>query len=225
MRSERQRSLKVLADTCSVSRYGAFSPYLVGGSTGRFLAFWTAFVRAGFAFITSPELIALAAGETMAPRRNIPKAARRYVFRLAIFYGLGSLAIGVIVPRNNKRLLSPDSSAAASPFVIGIQLAGIHVLNHIINAAILTSAWSAGNAFVYSGSRVLYSMAINGQAPSIFKYTTKRGVPWTAVLFTWAIGCLAFLNVDNSGATVFQWFSSKHASKCPPPKQARSDHE
>lgn len=146
----------------------------------------------------------------MAPRRNIPKAARRYVWRLAIFYGLGSLAIGVIVPRNNPRLLSPQTSAAASPFVIGIQLAGIHVLNHVINAAILTSAWSAGNAFVYSGSRIIYSMALNGQAPSILTWTTKRGVPWVAVLFTWAFGCLAFLNVSNSGATVFQWFSSKH---------------
>lgn len=145
----------------------------------------------------------------MAPRRNIPKAARRYVWRLAIFYGLGSLAIGVIVPRSNNRLLSPTTSAAASPFVIGIQLAGIPVLNHIINAAILTSAWSAGNAFLYSGSRVLYSMALNNQAPRVFKYTTRYGVPWAAVLFTWAIGCLAFLNVSNSGATVFSWFASK----------------
>lgn len=188
--------------------WSAFNPYLVNGSTGRFLAYWTAFVKAGFAFITSPELIALASGETMAPRRNIPKAARRFVWRLAIFYGLGSLAIGVIVPRNNDRLLSPESNAAASPFVIGIQLAGIPVLNNIINAAILTSAWSAGNAFVYSGSRVLYSMALNGQAPGVFKMTTKRGVPWAAVVFTWAFGCLAFLNVSESGGNVFNWFSN-----------------
>ncbi|KAK5126908.1 hypothetical protein LTR85_008266 [Meristemomyces frigidus] len=187
---------------------GAFNPYLVGGSMGRFLAYWTAFVRAGFAFITSPELIALAAGETVAPRRNIPKAARRYVWRLALFYGFGSLAIGVIVPYNNSQLLSPDSNASASPFVIGIQLAGIPVLNHIINAAILTSAWSAGNAFLYSGSRVLYSMSKNGQARSFFSKTSKRGVPYTAVLFTWLFGCLGFLNVSNSGATVFTWFSN-----------------
>ena len=52
--------------------WGAFNPYLVSGSTGNFLAYWTAFVKAGFAFITSPELIALASGETMAPRRNSP---------------------------------------------------------------------------------------------------------------------------------------------------------
>ncbi|KAI1378078.1 proline-specific permease [Hypoxylon crocopeplum] len=187
---------------------GAFVPYLVGGSTGRFLAYWTAFVRAGFSFITSPELIALSAGETVAPRRNIPKAARRFVWRLAIFYGLGSLVIGVVVPNDDPELLSGSSNASASPYVIGIARAGIRGLNHVINAAVLTSAWSAGNAFCYSGSRVLYSMAITGQAPRLFALTTRRGVPWVAVLATLLVGCLAFLNVSNSGADVFQWFTN-----------------
>lgn len=185
---------------------GAFIPYLVNGSLGRFLAFWTAFVRAGFAFITSPELIALAAGETVAPRRNIPKAARRFIWRLAVFCGVASLVIGVIVPSDEPRLLSPDSNANASPFVIGIQNAGIPVLNHIINAAILTSAWSAGNAFLYSGSRIMYGMALNGQAPKFFAQTNRYGVPWAAILITWAFGLLGYLNVSNSGAQVFTWF-------------------
>ncbi|KAL7619452.1 hypothetical protein AAE478_009991 [Parahypoxylon ruwenzoriense] len=187
---------------------GAFVPYLVEGNTGRFLAYWTAFVRAGFSFVASPELIALSAGETVAPRRNIPKAARRFIWRLAIFYGLGSLVIGVIVPNDDPQLLSGSSNASASPYVIGIARAGIRGLNHVINAAVLTSAWSAGNAFCYSGSRVLYSMAINGQAPRWFGMTTRRGVPWVAVLFTLLVGCLAFLNVSNSGAQVFQWFTN-----------------
>jgi amino acid transporter len=187
---------------------GAFKPYLVEGNTGKFLAYWTAFVRAGFAFITSPELIALAAGETIAPRRNIPKAARRFVWRLAIFYGFGSFIIGVVVPSDDDRLLSPTSNATASPFVIGIARAGIRGLNHVINAAILTSAWSAGNAFLFSGSRVLYGMALNGDAPKIFGKTNRNGVPWIAVLATWSIGLLAFLNVSNTGAQVFTWFSN-----------------
>ncbi|CBX95307.1 hypothetical protein IAQ61_004129 [Plenodomus lingam] len=187
---------------------GAFKPYIVGGNSGRFLAYWTAFVRAGFAFITSPELIALAAGETIAPRRNIPKAAGRFIYRLAIFYGFGSFIIGVIVPSNDPRLLSGTSDASASPFVIGIQNAGIGGLNHVVNAAVLTSAWSAGNAFLYSGSRVLYGMALNGDAPKFFGKTSKKGVPWAAVLATWAIGFLAYLNVSNTGAQVFLWFSN-----------------
>ncbi|EEY22799.1 hypothetical protein ACHAQF_003938 [Verticillium nonalfalfae] len=185
---------------------GAFKPYMADGSTGRFLAYWSGFSRAGFAFITSPELIALAAGETVAPRRNVPKAARRFIYRLAIFYGLGSLMIGVIVPSDNPNLLNPDSNANSSPWVIGIQLAGIGVLNHIINAAILTSAWSAGNAFLYSGSRILYSLSLNGQAPKFCARTSKNGVPYVAILCTWSIGLLAYLNVSTNGATVFTWF-------------------
>lgn len=184
---------------------GAFKEYKATGSTGRFLAYWTAFVRAGFSFITSPELIGLAAGETVAPRRNLPKAARRFLTRLAVFYGLSSLVLGCIVPSDDPRLLSPDSNANASPWVIGIQRAGIGGLNHVINAAILTSAWSAGNAFLYSGSRVLYTMALTGQAPRFLARTSRRGVPYAAVLATWLFGCLAYLNVSQNGAQVFLW--------------------
>lgn len=186
---------------------GAFAEYLVPGNTGKFLAFWTAFSRAGFAFITSPELIAISAGETIAPRRNIPKAARRFIYRLAVFYGLGSFVIGVIVPYNDPNLLGAGN-ASASPFVLGIKNAGIEGLDHVINAAVLTSAWSAGNAFLYSGSRVLFSMALSGQAPSFLTRASKRGIPYAAVLVTWAVGLLAFLTLSNTGATVFQWFSN-----------------
>lgn len=187
---------------------GAFVDFLAPGPTGRFFSYWSALSSAGFAFITSPELVAVASGETVAPRRNIPKAARRFIYRLAVFYGLGSLMIGCIVPHDNPELMNPKSDASASPWVIGIKLAGINVLEHIINVAILTSAWSAGNAFLYSGSRVLYSLALNGQAPKICARTDKRGVPYVAVVATWSIGLLAYLNVNTNSATVFTWFSN-----------------
>lgn len=187
---------------------GAFKEFMAPGDTGKFLAYWSAFARAGFAFITSPELIAVASGETVAPRRNIPKAARRFIWRLAIFYGLGSLMIGCIVPSNEPNLLSEESNGNASPWVLGIKNAGIGVLDHIINVAILTSAWSAGNAFLYSGSRVLYSLALNGQAPKWCTKTDKRGVPYVAVIATWSIGLLSYLNVSENAAKVFTWFQN-----------------
>lgn len=187
---------------------GAINPYMVGGATGRFLAYWKGFVKAGFAFITSPELIAVAAGETVAPRRNIPKAARRFIWRLGIFYGVSTLILGCIIPSTNDRLLSDSSDASASPWVIAIQDAGIGGLNHVINFSILTSAWSAGNAFLYSGSRILYSLSLSGQAPKVFRHTTPKGVPWVAVLTVWAFGLLSYLNLSKSSATVFNWFSN-----------------
>ncbi|KAL1982384.1 hypothetical protein VTN96DRAFT_1354 [Rasamsonia emersonii] len=191
---------------------GAFKPYLVDGDTGRFLAFWTAFIKSGFAFIFSPELITTAAGEAASPRRNIPKATRRFIYRLMAFYILGTLVIGVTVAYNDPNLLSgvqnSSSNAGASPFVIGIQNAGIKGLNHVINAAILTSAWSSGNSWLFAGSRTLYSLACAGQAPKIFAVCNRKGIPYVAVLCTFAIGCLSYLNVSSSGANVFYWFTN-----------------
>ncbi|KAF9464507.1 amino acid permease/ SLC12A domain-containing protein [Collybia nuda] len=191
---------------------GAFNEFMTVGGTGRFLGFWYAFARSGFSFILSPELITIAAGESIAPRRNIPKATKRFVYRLIAFYVLGSLVIGVIVASDDPLLLAATSSgasdASASPYVLGAQRAGIKVLNHIINAVILTSAWSAGNSFLYAGSRSLYSLSVTGQAPKIFAKCNKQGVPYVAVLATFAIACLAYLNVSSGAAAVFTWFSN-----------------
>jgi yeast amino acid transporter len=51
-------------------------------------------------------------------------------------------------------------------------------------------------------------MALAGDAPKIFGRTNRKGVPYAAVLATWAIGFLAYLNVSNTGAQVFTWFSN-----------------
>ncbi|ODV77882.1 proline specific permease [Suhomyces tanzawaensis NRRL Y-17324] len=189
-------------------KHSPFKEHLVEGSTGRFLGIWTAIIKSGFSFICSPELVATAGGECQKPRRNIPKAARRFIYRLAFFYVIGVLVIGVIVSSNNKRLLSGGSDASASPFVIGIQNAGIKVLNHIINAVILTSAASAGNSFLYSASRALYSVACRGNAPAVFKTTNRFGVPYYCVAASSVFGFLSYLNVSSSSANVFAWFSN-----------------
>lgn len=191
---------------------GAFNPYLVGGNTGRFLDFWTAFIKSGFSFIFSPELITTAAGEVEAPRRNIPKATNRFIYRVFAFYILGTLVIGVTVAYNDPKLMSAvasgSSSASASPFVIAIQNAGISGLNHVVNAAILISAWSSGNAWLFAGSRTLYSLACGGQAPKIFTRCNRNGVPYVAVLITWVVGLLSYLNLSDSGENVFYWFTN-----------------
>lgn len=189
-------------------KHDAFKEYIVGGASGRFCGFWNALVRSGFSFIMSPELITISAGETEAPRRNIPKATRRFIWRLLFFYILGALVIGVIVSSSNPMLMSGSGDASASPFVIGIKNAGIPVLNHIINGAILTSAWSAGNSFLFAGSRTLFSLATEGEAPAIFRYCNRWGVPVYAVLATSAVALLAFLNVSSSSASVFTWFTN-----------------
>lgn len=188
---------------------GAFVEHLRPGNTGKFLAVWTAIIKSGFAFICSPELVAVCGAECVSPRRNIPKAAGRFIYRLSFFYIGGTLIIGVIVASNDPRLLGATlSDASASPFVIGIQNAGIKILNHIINAAILTSAASSGNAFLYSSSRTLYGLSTSGLAPKIFSKTNRMGIPYYAVGVSCLFGFLAYLNVQSSSANVFNWFSN-----------------
>ena len=84
--------------------------------------------------------------------------------------------------------------------------AGIKVLPHIINAGVFSSAFSAGNSFLYCGSRVLYGLALRGQAPKIFTYCTKSGLPLAAVLGVSCFALLSFMNVSAGAATVFNWF-------------------
>lgn len=186
----------------------AFHKHLVGGSTGRFLSVWTAIIKAGYSFIMSPELIVACSGETSNPRKALPRCANQFVYRLAFFYILGSLVIGVIANSRSSALASGASNASASPFVLGIQNAGIHVLNHIINAVVLTSAASAGNSFFYASTRTMYSLAKRGLAPNFFTIVNKWGVPYYCVALTFSISCLAYLNVSSSSTNVFTWFSN-----------------
>ncbi|KAH7009485.1 amino acid permease/ SLC12A domain-containing protein [Ilyonectria destructans] len=190
---------------------GAMNVYLATGSFGRFLGFFSTLINASFSY-GGIELVAVAAGEAQNPRRNIPKAVRRTFWRILFFYILGSLAIGCIVPYNDNNLLSAQASgapgAARSPWVIGIQKAGISGLPSIINAVILSSAISAANEWLFAGSRYLYALAQDGKTPKVFAYCSKAGIPWVCVFFTAAVLCLTFLNVSNAGSTVFNWFSS-----------------
>lgn len=153
----------------------------------------------------------MAAGETTNPRRNIPRAIKRVYIRILLFYLAGTFIIGLLVPWNNEdlNLEAPDAAATAahSPFVIAIKIAGIGGLPHVINAAILTSAWSAGASDLYTASRALYGLALAGNAPRFFAHTTRSGLPLPAIVFSSLFGFLAYMCVNSGSGTVFDWFS------------------
>jgi amino acid transporter len=185
---------------------GAMKEYVGTGNTGRFLGLFSTLINASFSY-GGVEMVAVAAGEAENPRKNIPKAVRRVFWRILFFYVLGSLAIGVLVPSDDDKLLNPDlKGAAASPWVIAIYRAGIPVLPSIINAVILTSASSSANAFLYTGSRYLFGVAQNNQAPKIFLKCSKNGVPYWCVAITASISLLTFLSVSSGANEVFNWF-------------------
>ncbi|KIJ91821.1 hypothetical protein K443DRAFT_14080 [Laccaria amethystina LaAM-08-1] len=170
----------------------------------KFLGVLSVLVQAAFSF-QGMELFAIAASETESPRRNIPKAMRRVFYRILFFYILGIIMVGMLVAYNNPALVQNTGTAAQSPFVIAMNHAGITGLPHVINAAILISAFSAGNSFLFCASRILYGLAIRGQAPQFLASCTDHGLPRNAVLAASTLGLLSFVNVKSGAETVFNW--------------------
>lgn len=173
---------------------------------GHFLGFWSVFIQAAFAF-GGPDYIALSAGEARAPRRVLPSVFKRVIYRLSVFYILGVLAVGILVPYNDPNLGSSKPGAGASPFVIGITRLNIPVLPHIINAMLLTSAWSCALELFYASTRSMYALAVDGKTPKLFLYTW-RGVPTFCVLAVWVVTWISFMSASKGSLTVFTWLTS-----------------
>lgn len=62
---------------------------------------------------------------------------------------LGSILIGMTVDPRNPDLTSGSGNANSSPWVLAIKAAQIPVLDSIVNACVLISAWSAGNSYCW----------------------------------------------------------------------------
>ncbi|KAI1932102.1 Basic amino-acid permease [Ophidiomyces ophidiicola] len=157
----------------------------VGGIGG----FASVFVTASFAY-GGTESIAITAGETRNPTRNLPRVIRNVFWRILIFYILAVLVIGLNVPYNYPNLASRNSRT--SPFTIVFQMVGSKVAGSFINAVIMTSVISAGNHALFAGARLLYTLAVDRHAPAFFGLLTRRKVPWVAVLATSALSGLCF---------------------------------
>lgn len=155
------------------------------------------------------EIVAIAAGETSNPRRNIPKAIKKVYIRIILFYVLGTFIIGLLVPFNDEKLLAGGHDASTSPFVIAINNANIQVLPHIINACLLSSAWSAASSDLYTSSRALYGLAVAGNAPKFFaRVSKKNGLPYISLIFCSLFSFLAFMGVSEGSNKVFGWFAN-----------------
>nr|CAB38005.1 amino acid transporter [Amanita muscaria] len=183
----------------------------ISGTTGQFLGFWAVLTQAAFSYIGT-EIVAIAAGETKNPRRNLPRAIKRVYIRILLSYICGTLIIGLLVPSNDSGLNLGDGTAASSPFVIAIERAGINSLPHIINACLLTSAWSAASSDLYTSSRALFGLAVSGNAPKIFLTTTSSGLPYVSIAFEcMLLRLLAFMATSSGAGKVFGWFANMTA--------------
>ncbi|KAK7529324.1 putative general amino acid permease [Phyllosticta citricarpa] len=190
---------------------GPWVEHLASGDTGRFLGFLSCVVQATFT-IAGPEYIAMVAGEAEQPRTVLFKAFRSFIWRMLVFFVSSALAMGIVVPSNDKTLkavLSGEQSGsgtgAASPYVIAMNRMNIPFLPHLVNALIMTSVLSSGNGVLFATTRTLFGMSLNGTAPKFLSKTLKTGIPIYSVMAGLAFCGLAFLQVSHSSAQVLTW--------------------
>jgi amino acid transporter len=77
-----------------------------------------------------------------------------------------------------------------------------------LRSLLLTSIFSAGNTYTYCAIRTLYGLALEGRAPRILTYTTKKGVPIYCFAIVMVFPILSFLQVSNSSSIVITWFAN-----------------
>jgi len=182
------------------------------GATSRFLGFWAVLTQAAFSYGGMEGLAAICL-EASNPRKTMRTAVRAIFYRIVLLYITSVWLIGMCLSRSDPNLLQANlqatGTAAESPFVIIINTSGIKVLNHIINAVVLTSAFSSGNEFLYSSSRSVFMLAQIGQAPRFFCKILPNGVPIYCLAFCSLFACLAYLNCGSGGTTTaFNWLSN-----------------
>ncbi|MGG7575684.1 amino acid permease [Streptomyces sirii] len=144
------------------------------------------------------ETVTIAAAESDHPSRNVARAVRTAVWRIAVFY-IGSMAVVVtLVPWNDPKV------ATEGPYVTVLDRLGIPAAGTIMQIVVLVALLSAMNANIYGSSRMAYSLVNRGQGPRLLGKVTK-GVPMAAVLASCVFGFAAVIAGIIWPTTVFAW--------------------
>ena len=132
------------------------------------------------------ELIGITAAEASDPHRSIPKAVNQVVYRILLFY-IGSLVVLLA--------LYPwvDIKADSSPFVMIFHDLNSNLVASALNFVILVASLSVYNSGVYSNSRMLFGLSVQGNAPAFLTRVSRRGVPVNSLFLSGAITALVVL--------------------------------
>ncbi|MCI2423550.1 amino acid permease [Saccharopolyspora sp. K220] len=157
----------------ALTEHGGFLPNGIG-------AVWLALAVVTFSYLGT-EAVSMTAAESSNPERDVPRAARSTVLRLALFYILGMLVVVSILPWNQA---SSSDDVTQSPFVRLFSLVGIPAAAGIMNFVVLTAALSAMNTNLYITARMTHSLALDGYAPKWFAVVSRNGVPRRALVLS-----------------------------------------
>lgn len=151
------------------------------------------------------EMVAITAGESKSPKRDLPAAIRQSFTRIfVVFIGMVFFA-SIIVPSDSRSFLTATSKSGLSPWTIALVRSGWASAGTLVNVVILTANLSAINSSIYICSRTLLSLARLRRAPRFFAATTPAGVPVRAVVFSNLLGLIALMNVGAKAGEVFSY--------------------
>ncbi len=120
------------------------------------------------------------------PEKSIPKAVNQVVYRILLFY-IGSLVVLLA--------LYPwvEVKSNSSPFVMIFHNLDSNVVASALNFVILVASLSVYNSGVYSNSRMLFGLSVQGNAPKFLTRVSRRGVPINSLMLSGAITSLVVL--------------------------------
>jgi amino acid transporter, AAT family len=134
------------------------------------------------------EFVAVTSGESLG-REEVAKAVRTTLILLTLIY-MGAITVLVgIMPWNH-------AGVAESPFVTVFRSVNIPAAGHLMNFVVLTAALSGANAALYVSSRMLFSLARSGWAPTVLGKLNSQGSPTWALLVS-SYGIVAAFLLDK----------------------------
>jgi GABA permease len=130
------------------------------------------------------EIVTIAAAESSEPERAVRKATATIAWRVVLFY-VGSVALLVMITPWR------EVPSETSPFAAAFGRFGLPAAETVVSAVVLTAALSVLNSGLYTASRMLFALRGHGWAPRWTADTTRKGVPWKAILLSTLVGYIA----------------------------------
>ncbi|MDR3128268.1 MAG: amino acid permease [Bifidobacteriaceae bacterium] len=188
--------------TSSVSNLWDFGGFFPKGIIGFLMGFQLAFLA-----YTGVETVGMTAAETKDPEKTLPRAINSIPIRISLFYIGAIFVILCVVPWSNMANLS-NSSVGSSPFVGIFSTIGFPAATAVMTFVLITAAISGANSGLYSTSRMLYGLALDGQAGRSFAGLSTKKVPQKALQFSVSIILVpvilvSFLQEPMNAFTIF----------------------
>ena len=142
------------------------------------------------------EIAIIAAAESRESARTISRLTVTILVRILLFYVLSIMLIVAIVPWN-------EIVPGLSPFVAALERIGVPAAVTIMNVVVLTAVLSCLNSGVYITSRVLFTLASQGDAPQAMVKLSRSNVPARAILIGSSLGYGAVITAFISPSVVF----------------------